>query len=55
LLVVAYSIVEAVVVRDSAITENEILFSLAVLVGVFSVMGFKENREILDLEQVSGA
>ncbi len=52
LLVVAYSIVEAVVVRDSAITSTEILFSIAVLASVFSVMKFKENHEIFDLEQV---
>ena len=52
LLVVAYSIVEAVAVRDSAITSPEILFSLLVVVSIFSVMKFKENREIFDLEQM---
>jgi hypothetical protein len=52
LLVVAYSIIEAVAVRDSAITPQDLLFSAFVFASVFSVMRFKENKEIMDLEQV---
>jgi len=55
LLVVAYSIIEAVVVRDSAITSQELVFSAFVLISIFSLMRFKENREILNLEQVNVA
>lgn len=52
LLVVSYSIVEAVAVRDSAITLGEVGFSILVITGIFSLMKFKENQEIFDLEQV---
>ena len=52
LLVVAYSIIEAVAVRDSAITAQELAFGAFVFISIFSLMRFKENKEIMDLEQV---
>ncbi len=51
LLVVAYSIIEAVAVRDSAITPQDLLFSAFVFAAVFSLMRFKENKEIFEMEQ----
>lgn len=52
LLVVSYSIIEAIFVRDSAITLGEVAFAFLVMAGIFSLMKFKENQEIFDLEQV---
>ncbi|MEY3697282.1 MAG: polyprenol phosphomannose-dependent alpha 1,6 mannosyltransferase MptB, partial [Actinomycetota bacterium] len=53
LLVVAYSIIEAVAVRDSAITPQDLLFSAFVFAAVFSLMRFKENKEIFEMEQAN--
>lgn len=52
LLVVSYSIVEAVVVRDSAITVGEIGFAFAVVTGIFSLLKIREIQEIFNLERV---
>ena len=51
LLVAAFSIAEAVVVRDSSITFGEIVFSLALLISFMGLMFIPENKELISLEE----
>lgn len=51
LLVSAFSIAEAVVVRDSAITFGEVTFALLVLIALMGLMFIPENRKLIKLEE----
>jgi hypothetical protein len=51
LLVSAFSIAEAVVVRDSAITIGEVIFTILVLVSLMGLMFIPENRKLINLEE----
>ena len=50
LLVSAFSVAEAVVVRDSAVTFSDICFSVLVLVSMMGLMFIPENRKLISLE-----